>query len=165
MSNTEEEAGNGAEGRPETQQPSGAHAGTPRVTDDQFRYLSERSLDAMILMDDSGGFVYVNPVACEMFGYPREQMLQMRFDSLVVPETDSGESTRQEYVQTGRAAGEFRFLRADRDIRTASYAAYRLVSGHHLRTLRDITEARRAEQKLRESELERAHMSWPARAA
>ena len=163
MSNTDNETGSDLDVQQETPEPSSVAPTPERLTDDQFRYLSERSLDAMILMDDSGRFVYVNPVACDLFGYPREQMLQMRFDSLVAPETDSMEATRQEYLQTGRAAGEFRFLRADRDVRTASYAAYRLVSGRHLRTLRDITEARRAEQRLRESEQDRAHVMASAR--
>lgn len=117
----------------------------------------------MALTDDSGRFFYVNPVACELFGYAREPLLQMRLNDLVVPDTGNTEASRQEYLETGRGAGEFQFVRADGDVRIASYAAYRLVSGHHLRTLHDITEVRRAEQRLRESERERAYVMSSAR--
>jgi PAS domain S-box-containing protein len=163
MSDTRDKVGAEAEVCQEIQEPSVVAHGTPPVTDGQFRYLCDRSLDAMILTDDSGSFLYVNPVACDLFGYSREQMLRMRFDSLVVSDNNDTETSRQEYVQTGRVSGEVCFLRADGDVRTASYAAYRLVSGHHLRTLHDITVARRAEQKLRESEQERAHVMASAR--
>jgi PAS domain S-box-containing protein len=136
---------------------------TPRVTDDQLRYLCEKSLEAMLLTDDNGGFVYTNPVASDMFGYTQEQMLRMRFDELAAPDASDAAESKQEYLRTGREAGELRFVRADGDVRIASYSAYRLVSGHHLRILRDITEARRAEQKLRESEQERAYVMASAR--
>jgi PAS domain S-box-containing protein len=142
---------------------AGEALGTPRVTGDQFRFICERSLDAMILTDDSGRFVYVNPVASTLFGYTNAQLLTMRLDDLLVPEEEVSAEREQEYLETGRTAGDFQFVRGDGDVRTASYSAYRLVSGHRLRTLRDITEARRAEQRLRESEQERAYVMSSAR--
>jgi PAS domain S-box-containing protein len=160
MSNSENEAVVSV-GAPEQQ--TVATPGTPRITDDQFRFLCDRSLEAMVLTNDNGRYVYVNLVACELFGYSQEQMLQMRFTDLVVPESANPSDNHQAYLQTGRESGEFQFIRADGEIRTAFYSAYRLVSGHHLRILRDITEARRAEQKLRESEQERAYVMSAAR--
>ena len=160
MSNIENEEVTGSEELPT---PTVVSTETPMVTDEQFRFLSDRSLEAMVMTDDGGRFVYANPVACGLFGYSQEQMLQMRFDDLAIPSADSSEERKNEYLRMGREAGELEFMRADRDLRTASYSAYRLVSGHHLRILRDITEARRAEQKLRESELERAYVMSSAR--
>ncbi|MCW3054566.1 MAG: signal transduction histidine kinase [Chthonomonadales bacterium] len=135
----------------------------PGLTNDQFLFLCEGSLEAMVLTDDDGGCVYANPVACDLFGYTREQMVQRRFTELAVPGAESTEESRQAYLQTGRASGEVSFVRADDDVRTASYSAYRQPSGHHLRILRDVTDARRAEQRLRETEQDRAYVMASAR--
>ena len=160
MSNTENE---GAINSNVSRDHAVVGSSTPRVTDDQFRFLCDRSLEAMLLTDDSGGCVYANPVACDLFGYAREQMLRMRLDELALADDSDSDERKQEYLLAGREAGELTFIRSDGDVRTASYSAYRLVSGHHLRILRDITDARRAEHRLRASEQERSYVMSSAR--
>ena len=64
----------------------------------------------------------------------------------------------QIYLQSGREAGEFPFVRADGEARLASYSACRMAQGQHLSILRDMTQAKRAEQKLRETEQERSYV-------
>lgn len=133
------------------------------MSDEQFRLLFENSLDAMVLADDHGRYLDVNQAACDLFGYSRKQMLAMSVGDLMTLQSPEAAERYQAYLQSGREVGEFPFRRAGGEARIASYSACRLDQGQHLSMLRDITQARRAEQKLRDTEQERAHVLSSAR--
>lgn len=64
-----------------------------RKSEEQFRLLFEKSRDAILIADDDGNFLDVNEAACEIFGYPREQMLDMQVTDLITPKKiNPGES-------------------------------------------------------------------------
>src|SRR5439155_6499662 len=48
------------------------------VDERRFRAVFETALDAMLLVDDAGRFVDVNPAACVLLGYSRAELLMMR---------------------------------------------------------------------------------------
>jgi PAS domain S-box-containing protein len=108
----------------------------------RFRLFFENSLDVIVIADDNGRFLDVNQAACSLFGYSREQMLHMHVADLLTPEAPGAAEQYQHYLQTGREAGEFTFVRADNQVRVASYSACRVAPGQHLSILRDITENR-----------------------
>lgn len=122
------------------------------MSDNSFRFVFENSLDAMVIADDQGRYLEVNQPACELFGYPREQMLRMSVGDLVTAQAPGAQEQYREYLRAGRQIGEFTFIRADKQVRTASYSACRIAPNRHLSVLRDITAQKQAEEALRESE-------------
>lgn len=93
----------------------------------------------MVLADDNGKYLDVNQAACELFGYSREQMLTMNIADLMTLQTPGSAEQYQAYLRAGRQTGEFTFVRADKQIRIASYSACLLAPDEHLSILHDIT--------------------------
>ncbi len=114
------------------------------VSEERFRLLFQNSPDAMVLADDGGRYMDVNDAACDLFGYSREQLLDMKVGDLTVGDGPTAEAQFQDYLQTGRRSGEFTFMRADGQTRVASYSACRVAPGEHLSILRDITDQKHA---------------------
>src|SRR4051812_38584254 len=89
------------------------------VSDDSFQFVFENSLDAMVIADDQGRYLEVNQPACALFGYSRRQMLRMSVGDLVTAQSPGAQERYKEYLRTGRESGEFTFVRADKQVRTA----------------------------------------------
>ena len=122
------------------------------MSDAQFQFLFENSLDAMVIADDQGKYLDVNEAACELFGYSRTQMLQMSVGDLMTLQTPGASEQYQAYLQSGRESGEFAFVRADKQVRTASDPPAHGSGAASKSILRDITQQKQAEEKLRQSE-------------
>lgn len=116
-------------------------------SEQRFRVLFEKSLDAMLVADDDGCFRMVNSAACQLLGYPPEQLLTMQVGDL--PGEGSEELRHfQDYVSQGKERGNFEFFRPDGEKRIAEYAAVEIAPGYHLSILRDVTERLRLEQEV-----------------
>ena len=118
------------------------------MSDDRFRLLFENSLDAIVVADDDGQYIDVNPAACELFGYSREQMLRMCVGDLATPSAPAADQYG-EYLNQGKARGEFVFLRADGQRRVASFSACHFAADQNLSILRDITDQTDAREAAR----------------
>ena len=118
-----------------------------RESEQRFRSLFEKAFDAMVLTDDEGACVDLNPAACELFEGSREALLDRPFTSLVSGgcEFDWPWQTTQ---SSGRRRGTLRLHAAD-DSRVAECAATpNVIPGRHLLVIRDVTERERYEQTL-----------------
>jgi PAS domain S-box-containing protein len=122
-----------------------------RKSEEHFRLLFENSRDAILIADDAGHFLQLNQAACELLGYSREELLEMKVFDLVAADPPDASARYQASLQAGSGEGEFSFVRRDGESRTSLYSACRFAPGRHLSILRDITERNRADLSLRQA--------------
>lgn len=119
----------------------------------QFRGVFEGSLDALVIADDSGNLVDANPAACDLFGLPSCADLQGRSIGEFAVTDYPFDRTWEEFRRLGVARGEFRLRRPDGSLRDTEFSATADIQpGRHLSALRDVTERKRTEQALLESQ-------------
>src|SRR4051794_27782120 len=63
---------------------------------DKFNALFENALDAILITDNEGRYVDANPIACEIFGVPYENLMGKTIFDFIIPEEIS--NTKNEWV-------------------------------------------------------------------
>ena len=109
---------------------------------ERFRLLFERSMDAIFISDDQGGFLEVNGAACNLLGYSHDELLKRKVSELLV--TDFPELLRNQ------SFGELAFTQTDGEMRYAEYSSCRFAPNLNLCILRDVTDRRMLEQEIQE---------------
>jgi PAS domain S-box-containing protein len=132
-----------------------------RESEARFRAVYERSPVGIALVDSrTGQYLQANPKFCEIAGRSEEELLRSDVESITHPD-DIGES--REYLHQlaeGRLANhelEKRYLRPDGSVRWARILVAQMCGDGetrrwHMSLVRDITERKRAEEALRQSE-------------
>ncbi|WP_435066887.1 sensor histidine kinase [Haloplanus sp. C73] len=116
----------------------------------QLRAVFEGTLDALVIADDEGRYVAVNPAAADLFGVERSELLGRQISDFAAS-SEAIDAQWEAFLADGAARGEFDIVRADGERRTVAFAATaNILPGRHLSALRDVTD--RAE---REAELSR----------
>jgi PAS domain S-box-containing protein len=146
-----------------------AAAGSPHdreLNEWYFRALTERSSELVCVLDDDGRIVYVNPAGVQTFGYPAEEVLgHSAFDFVA-----AADLPRIQVIFTtllsepgGVATAEYAVVHRDGTSRIISAVARNLLHDPAVRGIvlnaHDVTEPRRTEQALRESEARLAHIA------
>lgn len=110
--------------------------------DRQLRMIFDSAMDAMLLVDDQGNCIEINPVACELFGTPRDQLLQQSLDCLMTPESNF-RMLWQRLPAQGQHRGTLQIIREDGCRRDVNYVATAHFAPHqHLLVLRDVTKVK-----------------------
>jgi PAS domain S-box-containing protein len=130
-----------------------------REGEHRLRALFEGALDAVFIIDDFGHFVEVNPAACRLTGYSREELVQRGLWDLA-PKGDRKliQGRWEELVSRGRLEGETPLLRKDGSLREVEVSAVaHFLPRLHMAFVRDATGRRRVEESMRQlnRELER----------
>ncbi|MGO9147148.1 MAG: PAS domain S-box protein [Desulfomonilia bacterium] len=131
-----------------------------RLSEEKYRRILENMEEAYIEIDLKGNFTFFNQAACRMMGYSPEDLLGLNYRSYTSPETSKHifEIFNRVY-QTGKPElmVDYQIIHKDGSLRDhelsvglVSDASGNPVGFHALS--RDVTERKRAENSLRESE-------------
>jgi PAS domain S-box-containing protein len=131
-----------------------------RESEERFRRMFQNSAAGMVLVDPGFRFLQANESYCRMLGYSESELRNRTFQDVTHPDdqTIGIELTRQ--VLAGKREGfqiEKRYIRKDGTVvwGLVSSTLIRDAQGkplHFITQIQDITERRRAEEALRESE-------------
>jgi PAS domain S-box-containing protein len=120
---------------------------------EQYRALFEAAGDGVIVIADDGRCVDANPRLCALLGRPREEVIGARvYDHAVGLTPAYKEGIRAEIAQRGWATVELEVRRKDGTLLPAEITATRQGKDQTLSIVRDISERKRAERTIRESE-------------
>ncbi len=134
-----------------------------RAEDEKNRLLKAiaSSTDGITIADENDRFIYVNAAYAGMFGYAEEELIGETWRKItpsdIIPSAEKGLEDTLHNKDIGLLKGEFPGIRKDGEIiptdvmGTALWNEKRDYAGH-ICIVRDITERKRVEEKLREGE-------------
>ena len=136
-----------------------------RASEASFRSLIEQAPEGILIADVNGNYVEVNPAACAMVGYRREELLHMSFKDLLAEEEHALLDERWRLYREGHTLFGERLMRRKDGVKVpVEMIAKQLPDQRMLAIIRDITERLRSERSLRESKdaAEKASMAKSA---
>ena len=137
-----------------------AHASL-RSSVDQFNKLTGTSMDGFLVIDRHTRILEVNEAYCRMSGYSRDELLGMSLAGIdVTVDAEGRHGVLDEIQHAGPEHFEARHRRKDGGIVDVDMSStFMREQGRYLVFLKNITERKRAEKSLRESE-QRFHSVW-----
>jgi PAS domain S-box-containing protein len=125
-----------------------------KQSESQFRALFENALDAVLIADDQGVYVDANPAACDLLGLSYNEVIG-RTISDFTEEDHQADTTYswEQFLKEGMMRGVVHLRRPDDKILEVDFSATaNFIPGRHLSLLRDVTERRKLEDQLRQSQ-------------
>ena len=125
-----------------------------RHSESQFRALFENALDAVLIANDLGVCVDANPAACNLLGVSRNEVLGNTINAFTDQDNPVAASLLlEQFLKEGTLRGELRLRRPDGKILEVEFSATaNFLPGRHLALLRDVTERRKLEAQLLQSQ-------------
>jgi PAS domain S-box-containing protein len=124
-----------------------------KESEEKFRLITENSADAIFITHNMGKYLYVNTKAETLLGYSKQELLSFSLAD-ISPKTRVDEYFQffKQLLNEGSFSTELELVKKDGQIMPADLNAVLLPNGFVYASCRDITEKKRFEQKLRESE-------------
>jgi PAS domain S-box-containing protein len=119
-----------------------------KINERKYRSLFEQASDAILISDNIGNLIDVNTTVCTMFGYTKEELLQMNISSLVDPEELKVSPIR--FTALGQGEHLFRdrhVMRKDKSFFFVETNAKALDKNQFMIIARDITNRKLTEQE------------------
>jgi PAS domain S-box-containing protein len=117
--------------------------------DNLYRLLVEQASDGIVIYDQQGVILEINPRALEMSGYTREDLIGRRVTDFIAPDDLEKTPLRTEALREGRPMlGERVLVRPDGSRLPVELSARMLSDGRIHVLVRDITERKRLESEI-----------------
>ncbi|MDQ3799703.1 MAG: PAS domain S-box protein [Acidobacteriota bacterium] len=125
-----------------------------RVSEERYRLLFESTLDCIMVVDEQGRYVDVNESLCRKLKAEREQLIGAHFSEYMLPERlEEAKDAFTALRETGVALSQFPMRARDGSVVEFEWTSRsHFMPGLHVCFGRDMTESKRAEEALRESE-------------
>ncbi len=124
-----------------------------RESELKYRSLVEQATDVICIADENLRFIDINTAGCNMFGYTRDEFLRLSPADIFFSEDLAASPIRIEELRAGKSVSrESRFRRKDGAAVLLEASAKMLEDGRFIIFARDISERRRAELAIIESE-------------
>jgi len=120
----------------------------------QFRSLFKNAPDAVLIANDQGEFLDANPAACTLLGVPHDEVVGCTVLDFTEEESKAGTWPMWEQcLKEGRMHEPIRLRRPDGTVLDVDFfATANFVPGSHFSMLHDVTERRKLEVQLRQSQ-------------
>lgn len=106
----------------------------------QYRLLMEEAFDGIVVLDMDGYFRMANSKVCEMFGYTREELLQLHVRDTYVPAESAQSQPRLEQLRLGKSLRFNRLLRRkDGTVIPVEISATKMSDDRYFAIVRDRT--------------------------
>lgn len=115
----------------------------------KYKMLMEQASDGIVISDKDEQILEANAKACEIFGYSIEELIKLRIRDLA--DLDFNPDIPQMNLSSSVIL-ERKFKKKNGNLITVEVSAKRLPDGRHQAIIRDITERKRLEKILTESE-------------
>lgn len=132
--------------------PGGRERDPTSTMPDSFEALFEHALDAILIADDDGRYVDVNPSACRLLGYRRDELVGRSIGVVIADGQDWRQAWRR-FLRAGSFRGEITLRHRDgTEIPAEHHAVAHILPGRHASFSRDLRSRRRVEEALTSSE-------------
>ncbi|MDD5205803.1 MAG: PAS domain S-box protein [Desulfobacterales bacterium] len=127
-----------------------------RESEERHRSIFENSLDGIILSFPDGRIIAANPEACRMHGHTEAEICRLGRDGIADKSDPRLSKLLEDRARTGRHRGEVTHVRKDGTKFPCETSSVVFKDKHgreaNVLIIRDVTERKRAEEALRESE-------------
>jgi PAS domain S-box-containing protein len=124
-----------------------------RESEGRYRSLFESAPDGILVADCEGRYVDVNPSGLGMLGYTRDELIGMESADILAPKEASRVDPALSEINLGAEhRNEWQFRRKDGSEFDADVLATVMADGRILALVRDVSERRRMEEQLRQSQ-------------
>jgi len=124
-----------------------------RDSEERYRALFEYAPDGIVIANPQSYYIDANPSICRLLGYPRDELIGLHASDIVAPaEIEHIEPALNVITAKAQYSREWQFRRKDGSVFAAEVIATMMPDGNLMGMIRDITERKRAQEALRESE-------------
>jgi PAS domain S-box-containing protein len=124
-----------------------------RASEERYRALFEYAPDGILIGDAESYYLDANPSMCRMLGYTHDELVGLHASDIIAPtEVQNIGAALEEIRAKSEHHREWQFRRKDGSMFPVEVMATLTPDGNLMGMIRDITERKRAERALRESE-------------
>jgi len=122
-----------------------------KESETKYKAIFENSPTGILIADDEGNYLSANEAGARQFGFTVEEITQMNVRDLPTFDQKKTINRYKDYVKSGIDFGEFKWKAADGSVRISQYQAIRVKEDFNLSLQMDITEQKKIESELRQS--------------
>jgi len=124
-----------------------------KQSEEKYRTIIEQASDGIFIADENAYFIDVNSAGCRMLGYTKEELSKMKFTELIpTPDVITNPVKFDDLKKADAVINERRLIKKDGSVIEVEISAKVLADGRYQSIVRDITERKKADEKIQFSE-------------